>query len=406
MRAAACWLAAVLVVLLAPGGRASADDPPHALVRMDRVATALNEDPLFVDGDFAGILDGGERKQIRKAIDDASASFGMPVFVVMVPNTRESESQGYNDVFLHGLHEQLGKDGLYLMVDQDGELEGVPFKVPRELGYEVIPRALDTPVDRRKPFEGLASRIGQALALAAESPPGEPETPRLYMTADPFGQEDRPSSTDEPEFSDLFWLFFAGLLLVGPLVGPMLFGLFFAVRAVYRSWRHPVVPARPRMRRLRALADKELALLAELLPPPDDAPGRLVALRSYDAARLLSDDVGRGPAADDALAALDLVGVAVLARQGREVLEKGLDRPLVPCHANPLHGPGILKRQIIGMPQGKVCKECAALKTHERLHRVLQLPGGRRYNTLEGRWKRGFSDQNLASRVLESLGVE
>ncbi len=403
MKATACWLVAVLVVLLAPGGRASADDPPHALVRMDRVATALDEDPLFVDGDFAGILDSRERRQIRKAIDDASASFGMPVFVVMVPNTRESESQGYNDVFLHGLHDQLGKDGLYLMVDQDGELEGVPFEVPREFGYELIPRALDTPVDRRKPFDGIVSRIGQALALAADSPPGEPDTPRLYMTADPFGQDDRPSSTREPE---LFGPFFAGLLALGPIAAMVLFALFIAVRAVYRSWRHPVVPTRPRVRRLRALADRELALLAALLPPPDDAPGRLAALRSYDAARLLSDDVGRRPAAGDASAALDLVGVVVLARQGREVLEKGLARPLVPCQANPLHGQGILKRQVAGLPQGKVCKECAGLKTRERLHRVLQVPGGRRYDTLEGRWKRGFSDQNLASRVLESLGVE
>lgn len=403
MRATACWLMAVLVLLLAPGGMASADDPPHALVRLDRVAAALGEDPLFVDGEFAGILDGRERRLLRKAIDDASESFGTPVFVVMAPNTRESESQGYGEVFLHGLREQVGQDGLYLTADQDGDLEGVPFGVPRDFGYRLIPQALETPVDMKKPFDGIASRIGQALALAAEAPSGEPETPRSYRTADPFGAEERSLPVEDAE---IFGPFITGLLLAGPLVALVLFSLFFSGRALYHLVRGgPAVSTRPGVRRLRTLADRELALLAELLPPPDDAPGRMAALSSYDAARMLSDDVGRGPDGKDAAAALDLVGVIVLARQGREVLEKGLSRPLVFCQVNPLHGQGILKRQVAGLPQGKVCKECAGLKGPERLKKVLQVPDGRRYGGVEGRWRRGFSDQNLASRVLESFGV-
>lgn len=400
MKTAMRWLVAVLV-LLVPAGRASADDPPHAAARLERVATALDRAPLFVDDEFAGVLGGRERARVEKAIGDASKSLGAPVFVVMAPNTQRAEAQGYNDVFLHWLHERLGKDGLYLMVDHDGDMEAVPFGVPRKLGYKAVPRELQDPAEWRRPFDGIGSRLEQALAAAAAAPPGEPETPRLYSSVDPFGEDGR-SSGREPE---ILGPFITGLVAVGPGVVLALFGVFVTGRAVYLAWKRPFAPTRPRVRRLRALADKELARLAAGMPPPDDAPGRLAILRSYDAARILSDEVGRRPAGD-AAAALDLVGVVVLARQGREILAKGLTRPLTPCRVNPLHGPGVLWRKTPGLLEGKVCKECADLKQRERAERVLKTPDGRRYDKVEGRWRRGFDDRNLASRVLESLGVD
>jgi len=403
MKTAMRWLAAVLV-LLAPAGRASADETPHAAVRLERVATALDRSPLFVDDEFAGVLGDRERAQIRKAIGRTSRSLGAPVFVVVAPNTQNSEAQGYNDIFLHWLHERLGKDGLYVMVDQSGDMEGVPFGVPRRFTYKVFPSELRRPAQWKEPFDGLGPRIEQALASAAAAPSGAPETPRLYSSADPFGggKEER-SSPREP---DIFGSFFWGLLGVGPMTTMALLAVIGAAIAFYRVWKDSLAPTWPSVKRLRALADKELSRLAARMPPPDDAPGRLVALRSYDAARILSDDVGRRPSAKDVAAALDLVGVVVLARQGREVLAKGLARPLAPCVVNPLHGPGVLSRKTPGESEGKACEKCADLKEHERAERVLRMPGGRRYTQVKGPWQRRFADRDLAARVLESLGVE
>ncbi|MEO3786785.1 hypothetical protein ABGB12_25950 [Actinocorallia sp. B10E7] len=403
MRAAAFWLVAVLALLL-PGGPASADDPPHALARLDRVATALEENPLFVDEELLGALDGEGRKRIKTAIKDTGKRLGTPVFVVLLPNTSESESEGHNDVFLHGLHKQLGKDGLYLMVDHYGDMEVVPFQVPRDLGYSTIPRELTRPADWKAPFADLPSRIEKTFIEVVEAPSGEPDTPRLYSTADPFGAEDEPAR--EPA---IWGPFFAGLLLVGPLAAAALFVVLLLAGVAYGFWkRPPSASVRVRTKNLRAQADEELALLAALLPPPDGAPGRLAALRSYDAALLLSDEVGREPGTHDAAAAMDLVGVIVLARQGREVLEKGLTRPLVPCRVNPLHGPGVAKRAVSGMPNGKVCRACADAAPDARRRRTLKMPDGHPYHAhhgTEGRWKRGFAGQDLAERVLESFGV-
>ncbi|GAA0953100.1 hypothetical protein [Actinocorallia libanotica] len=401
MRAAACWLAAVLVVLLAPAGASSADETPYALVRLERVATALKADPLFVDDELVDLVDRGERGRIKKAIRKTGERLGMPVFVIVIPNPPDSEADGRDDVFLHWLHGQLGRDGLYLMVDEDANLEVVPFQVPRELGHFVIPQSLANPADRKEPFVGLVPRIEQAFAEVLDAPSAAPGTPELYSEADPFGEEPPPR---EPE---IWGPFFGGLLVLGPIAAVLLLLLLVLGRGVYRMWRRPPTASdQPRVRRLHAQAEKELTRLAALLPPPEEAEGGPVALRSYDAARIVYDDVGPRPKARDDEAALDLVGVIVLARQGREVLEKGLLRPLAPCRVNPLHGPGILKRPVVGLPAGKICRSCADADARERVRRVLRLPGGRRYHEVkEGRWQRGFGGQDLAKRVLESLGV-
>ncbi|WP_157963972.1 hypothetical protein [Actinocorallia populi] len=400
MRAAAFLLTAVLV-LLVPGGGASADEPPYALTRLDRVATALEKDPFFIDEELLGTLDAKERKRIRTAIRRTSRSLGMPVFVLLIPNPSSSEADGRNDVFLHWLHDELGKDGLYLMADHEADLEVVPFEVPRDIGYMLIGEELVDSADPGDPFADLPQRIEGALDELAGTPPGEPATPRLYATADPFGRKELP--VNEPETWGSFW----GGLFAGLSAVLALYGIAVAIRGRYRSLtRSPHDSPQPRVKSLRALADEELARLAALMPPPDDAPGRLYVQRSYDAARFLSEGVGPDPGPRDTGAALDLVGVIVLARQGREILEKDLLRPLVPCRMNPLHGPGVLKRKVVGMPTGKVCRACADVRPNERGDKVLRVPGGYRYHEVDGRWKRGYVGQDLAERVLESLSAE
>ncbi|GAA3230553.1 hypothetical protein GCM10010468_61090 [Actinocorallia longicatena] len=391
-----------LGVVLLSAGPAAAEDPPHAGLRLDRVARALAHDPLFVDDDLADVVTGPDRDRIRAAMKTAAADLGVPVYVALLPNPRASESQGRGELFLQGVHDRSHADGLYLTADEDAGISGVAYGVPRDLDYDVLHGDQTGPADDRAPFADLTTRIEGTLALASDSPAGPPETPRSYSGASPFGQEDSPPR--EPEF----WApFLIGALLAGPFGALGLWVIFLLARAVRRRPAAPPRPPRsPGVRELRALAARELEALGDLLPPADDAPGRRAAMEAYDAAVLLSDEVGARPGRHDDEAALDLIGVVVLAVQGRTVLSEGRTAPRPACQVNPLHGAGTRGKQIPGVPKGKVCADCAALPLRQLRQRVLTLPGGRPYHVVPGRFRDGFGGSALAKRVLESLGVD
>ncbi|GAA3924638.1 hypothetical protein GCM10023085_02500 [Actinomadura viridis] len=396
MRALSLVIAA-LALVLAPGPVAHADDPPHAEARWKRVAAALARDPLFVDMDLADTIDTAGRARIKAAMTRTSENIGVPVFVVVVPNDRNSESYGRDRVFLAGLRARLDRDGLYVMVDGDGSIEAVPFGVPRRLSsYGLVPSAVRDSGDYREPFARITDRLTLLLDLVRASPQAAPTTPAISESVPPFGEE-----TSRKPLEAAFWgPFTFGLLLAGPALAGILYGTFALVsRARRRPWRE-LRQSRPSVRGLVSLADEELKELARVLDP--DRPA---TMRAYDAARLLRDEVGPRPARRDADAALDLVGVVVLARQGRAALTE--DRPAPPCYANPLHGPaGRKRRRFPGKGSLRVCDGCVAVPLKAR---TLRVPDGRAHYDVPGRWQRGgFGSRrpDIPSDVLESLGVD
>ncbi|RAY12183.1 hypothetical protein DPM19_26025 [Actinomadura craniellae] len=418
---AAARLAALLVAMLAlvPGPAAAAPgDPPHAADRWARVAAELAKDPLFVDPDLAGALDDADRARLRKAMAGTARRIGVPVYVVVIPNPLGSESQGRAEPFLFGLRERLGRDGLYLTSNEYGRIDAVPFGVPRELSrVQTVPSELRLPPDYRTPLARLTDRLNIVLGRVAAAPPGPTTTPRPVETVAPFGQE-RP-----PPREAAFWApFLTGLLVLGPLAAVVLYGLYASFPLVAgvlrrrvpglpgprdRSW--PKGPTRPSVRWLRARAAEELGRLRALLPPGDDEPGRAYALRAYDAAQILFDDLDPRPAKKDAAAVLDLVGVVVLARQGQAVLAGRTARPAAPCFVNPLDGPSTKRRKVGAQGTRPVCAACATAPEPALTRLMLTVPDGRPHHAVPGRWKRaGFGSRrpDLASDVLESLGVD
>ncbi|GAB2811859.1 hypothetical protein GCM10022221_06720 [Actinocorallia aurea] len=400
-RRRAAALAAVVFALLplAPAS-AEGDVPPYATARWERIAEALRKDPLFVDTDLADAVTGPMRRDLRAQLKSAAAALQADVYFFAVPNSTESESDGSADLLIEGVYDELRKDGLYLTVDADGDLGGRDFGIPRDFSYRAVRYENEHSASYETPFADLLPRVQATLAEAVALPAGEPRT---YT-----GPPDIPSFTEEesePEAA-IWGPFFAGLLLVGPLlVGAIaaVWGLVLGVKAgaSRASWR-----AKPSLRYLRATSRRELRLLAERLDKAGDTTGTGTAMRAYDAALLVADEARRG--SDPAAEALDLVGVIVLSRQGALALAEDLSRGPVFCQVNPLHGLGTKARTSAnaGHPPGQVCALCAGLSPKNVRATILRVPDGRPYPDVESLWSKGFGGRpDLAARVLESLGV-
>ncbi|TMR07510.1 hypothetical protein ETD83_00600 [Actinomadura soli] len=417
----AAGVAALLAVLGMGVGpvAAAADDPPHAYQRLDRVSAALARDPLFVDPDVGAALDEAERGRVRQAVLKAARQIGTPVYVVVIPNPADSESQGRDDAFLFALHDRSRRDGLYLMVNSRGRLESEAFQVPRDYDYSPLDEnepGSSRPADFDRPFEGLADRLVQRLNGYAVAPTASPSTPRLYSSPDPFGEENKLTPRDAEVSGPLL----TGLLLVGPLTAALLYWAGIGVLALVRRRRsvpgeverHPWAPRKPGMRWLRRNASKELGRLRGLLATAEAERGRPFAVSAYDAAQILYDD-----AKDDEERAIDLVGVIVLARRGRVALTRNVASPPVPCLVNPLHGDSAGRAYVPKLDGDgvlpKPCPLCGACQQRERRnglrrHHLMEI-GGRPHTAVPGVWRDaawGASGKKFLPRVMRYLGVE
>ncbi|MFC4049484.1 hypothetical protein ACFOY4_07310 [Actinomadura syzygii] len=417
-RAVHALIAALVAFLVAwPPTPAAADIPPYAYHRLDRVAAALAHDPLFVDPDLAAALDEHERAEVRTALRGTSTRLGTPVYVVVIPNPIDSESQGRDDAFLFALHDRSHRDGLYLMAGAYGHLESEAFGVPRDYDpFDAENLGGSRPADRDRPFDGLAERLAKRLDGYAAAPSASPTMPRLYSSPDPFGQED----TLRPREADRAAPFITGLILVGPITAGTLYCAVLGVLALVRRRRRAAerlwAPTEPGMRDLRRHAAAELARLRDRLTEAETDQGRAYAVSAFDAAQILYDD-----AEDDEERAVDLVGVIVLARQGRAALAGRFTTPPPPCLVNPLHGDSVVLRKAKALDVDRVlparcplCGPCRDLHQQNRLRErhLLRVPGPdgpRRHTAVPGVWRDtawGARDRNVLPRVMRYLGVD
>ncbi|MFI0448626.1 hypothetical protein [Actinomadura sp. 6N118] len=387
--------------------------PPGADRRLVRVSAALARDPLFVDPELAFALGKADRARIKAAMATASRELGRPVFVIVVPNPRESESQGRNEALLFALHDRLRRDGFYLMADARGSLEAVGFKVPRYFGFS----ELDSAPDSEHPFTGLADRLIKRLDESRTARTAPPTMPNLWTPPDPFGQEDR-LSTPKAELKSPFLL---GLLLIGPVAAIALYWAgrwAIAFRSIGRKDTKGTTretrkgsrgaPTKPTVRWLRRTGAAELARLRAMLPEAEGNRGHTYAASAFDAAQILYDDAG-----GDRERILDLVGVIVLARQGQAALAHNDATPPPPCFVNPLHGPSTARRATRLVPDRRpVCESCNGRPVKDLPAQALRVPGPdgpRPHYTVPGVWRDtafGAKGKDFVPRVLEYLGVD
>jgi hypothetical protein len=379
---------------------------PFEEQRFARVAAGLARDPLFVDMELADAVPVAARRAIKASMARTSQALGVPVYVIAIPNERDSESYGSDGTFLNAMRKHVGRDGLYLLIDGDARLEGAAYGVPRDFFSLGLPFHLsgsgENPEER---FARLPERVDRALESFADAPSGPPATSEPDVGVPPFGQENPPLHAE-------FWgPFINGLLFLGPIAALILFGL---VMLPFRPWRTEArptagstkqkkqskAPPTPTAGWLRHTADQELRSLAKRMDPD-----QLMVKRVHDAARKLYDETRHDDAATDADAFLDMVGVIVLARYGKLARQQG--KPGPPCFVNPLHGQAVRTRKISHVGRRPVCSACG---TGQLRLRTLRVPDGRAHYEVPGRWRdNGFGTLHPTTHpygILRSLGAE
>lgn len=182
MTAAVARVARLLVVavalLVAPLATtvAAAEDGGN---RLDRLAAELRRSPLAVDPELDWAFDPAARRRMLAGLRDAPA----PVVVAVLPLITQDESGGDPERAALGLQRRLGRDAIYVVVDQRGAIEvsnrGVrlALEIPFDLRYP--------PLDRRSPearatdpgpagTATVPSRLAAVVAAVRRAQPGPP----------------------------------------------------------------------------------------------------------------------------------------------------------------------------------------------------------------------------------------
>lgn len=379
---AAGLLALSLLASVASAGAASAADAD----RLDRIAAALRRSPVFVDPDVSYLLDARDRAALGKQIGAA----GIPIYLVGVPLLREDESGGEADYFTYLLQRRLGRPGVYLVADQNGDLDWTSYQVPRKTSLDFGIASGGT---------SLPGRLHNVIDAFTRAPSAAPSTPPTPRTPEPNSRDQKPSAAKlAGEFAKVFF----PVLIVSAVV---LWPLWLISRLVFVGVRRGVRgDSRTfKQRRLRRKAAAELTRLAEALGHADGNHGRGRATADYDAARLLYDERS-DPGS--------LFGVVVLALDGQDALRADTATPDPRCMVDPLHGPApeTARVRLPGLPERRrpLCAACPQAAKEERQPLMLIIDGEKRpYYQAPGLWEkiRG-RHANLPEDVLEYLGVE
>ncbi|MEU5892818.1 hypothetical protein ABZ835_39160 [Streptomyces sp. NPDC047461] len=374
---------AVAITLTAPllfdQTRSSASPPPRAIdlnARLDRVAKGLAEDPVYADPESPRVLDTAQLAQLHDRVEKfGSSKGGGPVFVTLVPQIYEDESQGDEEAFTAAVRDKLGgKDGVYIVADPlDGYINvfnyglaldtySAFFDLPESISYG------DSKSDEADDHL-LGERLDDLMVILAKTArTDEPTTPGdPYPVTDPIAEDEL-----RPLYYGEFW---SGLFL-GVLAALLFFGLAAAVLGIVRVLlrrRNPeplptstlphVSPAAPSLSYLRETATTEIRAMTTAFGTGETADAR--SLDRYEATMVLVDEASAagGSGEDlDVLRPAALVAIIVLARATRAALaDEDTTRC---CGVNPLHGPAKSSRHVRVSPEGNrrkmlpLCDRC------------------------------------------------
>jgi hypothetical protein len=354
-------VAAAIAVVLA----LVAASPASAVTDPGVIAHALERSPVYVDPAFAGAVPEAQRRSLVRVLRDASR----PLYVAFVPIIAGDEYGGEARQFLSVLHDRLGRDGVYVTI-QDGQLQHREYGAGSEAddavyeaSYVIIgegPRN-EAPVARVKRF--VAALADPGLAERYRRARGEPARP-----SPPAAGGERSGGGDGSGGATLL-VVLAGLALA------LVLGVAVIRRrrgAGYASEPLPVLPRRV-FENARAAAEEDLrdqarqavvdfaAALDPVAPPsePAAAADYALALDAHSAASRTLDGAHGVPDLVGVLALIDRGYTALAAAQARAAGRPG--PPVVPlCLFNPLHG---YARREVAWRDGlrvPVCADCAA----------------------------------------------
>ncbi|MDI5961216.1 hypothetical protein [Streptantibioticus silvisoli] len=238
---------AVLALAMAAVPRAPAADrtaaPPAPASQDEKLAQLLRQDPVYVSDQLPRSVP----RSWQPKFAALARRTGVPTYVLVLPSLLSMD-----DSLLAGVHDRLGKPGLYVLMSDGSDLQAVAFGVNADADdaetvatfstpYDASPlRLFQTFVDTVR--EGAAKAGSQADALEARmdkahSKDGDGLVPPAYISDD-----DR----DNQSFN-------TGALMLGAPLFVLLFGLY-AIRLLRRRRRpapHLLAKAPGRSGRLR-----------------------------------------------------------------------------------------------------------------------------------------------------------
>ncbi|MGB8944123.1 MAG: hypothetical protein WCD21_28410, partial [Streptomyces sp.] len=343
LAAAAIALGATLVFDQKTSSAAPAPIASDLSSRVERVADGLRErGPLYSDPESPHPLDSAQTRELTDRIKKFDRG---PVFVALVPQLTEDESEGEPELFLEAVRQKIGakgERGVYVVADPlGGTIDVVTYDVRVDadlVGFDLSDAIRYGDDDDRSTDHQLGKRLDALMTLLDKAPrTDQPETSSL-------GMDDAPDPVEENRLSPLFSGDFWPGLMVGAVAAGLVFGIVAALLGILGR-------AVPSLRRSRAAAVTPSADTSFQAPPDPsrdylrrtardelDALGREfdpdAALRSsvrtrvwdcLDTATLLVDRDPDGHVDDDATPA-DLAAAVVLARAGRAALA-GIDKP-------------------------------------------------------------------------------
>jgi hypothetical protein len=339
-----CLLATVAALVAVPAqARTPAD-------RAREIATALTEDPLYVDPAYSSALPANLRADVRTK----AKALGYPVYSIILPLTPSDEFQGQESNALTLVMDALRKPGLYVVVDGGGRF---PWYETRDLP-QVSEEKLDASRERALDDTGYDAGPTEVLARMYEllAAPGIPQTT-------PKATSGSSDSSDSDSGGSTGWI--VVLAIVGGLVLLVGLGLVIGLRRRgsgpgrrEKTFRIPphvaATVAAERRRRLTQETTAELTTLGSQLAalPTTEGPGlrhQQAALDNHAAAWKVLDDLGRRHSSADLV---NLVGAMVLLDKARReydaavAIAAGRTTDAVPdlCAFNPLHGRSTGKR--------------------------------------------------------------
>ncbi|MDO9408271.1 hypothetical protein [Patulibacter sp.] len=203
-------------------------EPAAAPSRTDRlagIARELRRTPLVIDPELDWMFDARTARSMERTLRDAR----IPIFVAVLPSVDEDESGGDLERVVQRLQREVGKDGLYVAVDQDSRMDLASVGVPLDLGISIS--VLSPPRDERpyeeqerdpgpSPADSIPARLREIVDTVAKAGPGEPNgviddvRERTSLSG-----EARDARRKEDASAGVFVGVFLGLLLAGVVLG-------------------------------------------------------------------------------------------------------------------------------------------------------------------------------------------
>ncbi|WP_371791097.1 hypothetical protein OG285_13765 [Streptomyces sp. NBC_01471] len=195
-------LLALVLALLGPAGPAAAQGSVPAS-QAARLAGLLRKDPVYVTDQLPRVVPRSTAPEFVKA----ARATGVPTFVLVLPGQHSTEGS-----LLDAVHDRLGRNGLYVLVDDMGVAAATAYgvRVPADAASTVSLYELPYDAGPLRHFQRFTEVIAEGNAKAAQR---AEKARKMYSGEDGSDREPAPLYIDPTDRDNQSFL--TGILLTG-----------------------------------------------------------------------------------------------------------------------------------------------------------------------------------------------